>query len=712
MRTTEWLAKSRNRVFLDMHFPDWDGKGICSNFDTDDIVETFSRSHVDSVILYAKCQYGNFYYNAKKLGHKHSGLGEQDLFNELTQKAHEKGIKVIAYYSVSWDEHVSARHPEWLVTGPDGIKDNLDEYRWSTLCINSPYRMLVFEHLREIAAATGTDGFWLDMTIIGKNRCHCSFCKEKFFNRYGMHIPKDNTVAGWDTFQKWRYDYIEEFYSQAIDVIKSVDENIVVANNYWGYPYQSGSMGSRAVGALKRADFSTGEAYTDWTGLNAPGIFSKYLRGAGNNKPFEVLIGRFYNTWDYTVKSKNQLAYEAYTVIANGGTVTLDDEPYHDGTLEKETYEYLKDIFNVINVRSEALNGAVPVKYAAILHSQATKDYLNNYGEASFIPPIAGAYKVFRDLHIPIGFLFDESLTEDTLTGYKVLILPDVGCLSTEHCGVIRNFVAGGGTLISTYKTSLYDQCGVMRDDYGLKDVMGLNFEGFSNYTLSYFKLKEEPSWENINIRRPYGFNGGYIKANVGGDAKAAAYIVDPICETDGKTFFHNNLPAPHSKTLFPAIVTNKYGEGHSIYFASEIFSAFARKGQREVKNIIRSLLGNRAPRLPVKVECPSSVEVVVNTIGDHKLVVHLINPHMDLPVCYGHMEVFNGYYDRTLECIEDIVKLYNVKASIEIPNGRGVKSVKAFEGPGIEGFSIDGGYCTFTIPEINLWQTILIEFK
>jgi hypothetical protein len=78
---------------------------------------------------------------------------------------------------------------------------------------------------------------------------------------------------------------------------------------------------------LRSADFVTGEAYSDWTGLNAPGFFSKFLRGVSFGRPYEVLIGRFLNTWDFTYKSPVQMEFETATIISNGGTVTVDDEP-------------------------------------------------------------------------------------------------------------------------------------------------------------------------------------------------------------------------------------------------------------------------------------------------------------------------------------------------------------------------------------------------
>src|SRR5262249_18604099 len=144
---------------------------------------------------------------------------------------------------------------------------------------------------------------------------------------------------------EWRYETIETFFAEARNIVKAANPDIAFCNNYWGYPYMDSSMGSRAVGALKSVDYATGEGYSEWSGITSPSLFSKYLRDASGGKPFEVLLSRFHETWDFTVRPAAQIAYEAYAAAANGATVTVDDEPYYDGSIEPEVYGILGPIF-------------------------------------------------------------------------------------------------------------------------------------------------------------------------------------------------------------------------------------------------------------------------------------------------------------------------------------------------------------------------------
>jgi len=67
---------------------------------------------------------------------------------------------------------------------------------------------------------------------------------------------------------------------------------------------------------------------------------------------------------------------------------------------------------------------------------------------------------------------------DDDLKGLSVLILPQVGAMSDVEIAIVREFVGAGGTLIATGETSLYDEFGGARNDYGLSDVFGARMVG------------------------------------------------------------------------------------------------------------------------------------------------------------------------------------------------------------------------------------------
>ncbi len=80
--------------------------------------------------------------------------------------------------------------------------------------------------------------------------------------------------------------------------------------------------------------------------------------------------------------------------------------------------------------------------------------------------------------HIPHDFILDDQLSKEKLAQYKLLILPNVRCMSGREIELIRSYVSNGGTLLATYTTSLYDENGKQRNDFGLHELFGVHYDG------------------------------------------------------------------------------------------------------------------------------------------------------------------------------------------------------------------------------------------
>jgi len=70
---------------------------------------------------------------------------------------------------------------------------------------------------------------------------------------------------------------------------------------------------------------------------------------------------------------------------------------------------------------------------------------------------------------MPFEMLHDR--TFDAAGRFKRLLLPNIAALSTEQCAQIRGFVENGGSVLATYKTSLYDENGERHSDFGGVDI-------------------------------------------------------------------------------------------------------------------------------------------------------------------------------------------------------------------------------------------------
>jgi len=134
MLKTNWDQKIYRRVHMDFHTPEFLPEAV-KRFNPERFVSCLVKGKVQAVNLFAKCHYGNSYYNTK-IGHKHSGL-KQDMLGRLVREGKRHKIYVIAYYSVCTDRYASTTHPDWQQVDIKGNPIKIGP--WLNVCLNSPY---------------------------------------------------------------------------------------------------------------------------------------------------------------------------------------------------------------------------------------------------------------------------------------------------------------------------------------------------------------------------------------------------------------------------------------------------------------------------------------------------------------------------------------------------------------------------------------------
>src|SRR4029077_8213306 len=105
------------RLILDYHFSEFNPTTL-KNADSAAIISNIKKLGVDSAVIYAKDCWGNCYFATKNFK-RHKNVS-QDLFGEVSKGLREGKIKVVAYYSVAWDEYAARNNPDWLRRDKDG----------------------------------------------------------------------------------------------------------------------------------------------------------------------------------------------------------------------------------------------------------------------------------------------------------------------------------------------------------------------------------------------------------------------------------------------------------------------------------------------------------------------------------------------------------------------------------------------------------------
>ena len=143
--------------------------------------EYWKRTAIQGVIVNAGGIVA-YYPSRYPLQYRAIGLGDRDLFGELTRAARDQGLTVVARMdSNRVHEPVYRQHPDWIAVDAEGTP-----YRSGDLyvtCINGPYyREFLPGVMREIIERAHPDGF-TDNSWSGLDRnsiCYCENCRRGF----------------------------------------------------------------------------------------------------------------------------------------------------------------------------------------------------------------------------------------------------------------------------------------------------------------------------------------------------------------------------------------------------------------------------------------------------------------------------------------------------------------------------------------------------
>ncbi len=644
--------------------------------DVKEYVKDLESTNIEAITLVCKDAYGNSYYDTK-FGHKNMKV-KGDLLKELVQALHEKSIKIVAYYNVCCDDHEAARNPDYCQSDKHG--KTIERFGYGTVCMNSPYRELVFEQLREIVRNYDVDGIFLDITYVFEEACYCEYCKELYRQIYGDDIspdPKSGTVErkNYLEFKRWtRFNFIKD----AALTIKSI-KDIPVGWNHAGDPYFC------EVEVDEFADYFSREFHSPNYLLGD--LVAKWMRCF--KKPFELTIPECYRDWgEWTILPVNTLKLLFTIALVNGGNPTIGHVAYPSGAYAGRVAEgvlnSIREGFQWVRKIEDLCSDTESVPYVAVLHTvknHRLKDFLG----WPTMNSLEGTHHLLVDNHVHFDIISQAST--EVLSKYEALIIPDEPHISKEEAEAISSFVENGGSIIASYRTSLYDERGTMKEDFELAHVLGVKFHGFSPYSINYLDgFKDSDSGYP---RMPLLLKSRALQVEAEEIAQRIASLMYPAVETKPYRHVYHQHAHPAVRTEFPAIVYNAYKKGRCIYIALPIEEEFRSNHYYWLRNIYANALKQILPNPLLKVNGPISLRVSLMK-KEGKLILHLID--------YQHEDT---------GIVEEFKETGEVRVEIRHPSPRKITvypSVKEIE------WTEENGYIKFQVPPFKLHTMIVIK--
>ncbi len=239
-------------------------------------------------------------------------------------------------------------------------------------------------------------------------------------------------------------------------------------------------------------------------------------------------------------------------------------------------------------------------------------------------------YHALIEDRMPFEMVNDQLMDTERLKPFKLLILPNIAALSTAQCEQLKKFVADGGSIVASYETSLYDEEGRQRKDFGLSELFGVSYDGATEGPLqnSYLRIKKDPVTNQFHPILK-GLEDAYRIINGTHRVKVSAKQSFPSPVT-----FIPSYPDLPMEDVYPRVTDTdtrevylrETGKGRVAYIPWDIDRSFwqilSKDHGRLLANIIRWALHEESI---VEVKAPGVIDVTVWE-QEHSMTVHLVN--------------------------------------------------------------------------------------
>jgi hypothetical protein len=452
------------------------------NFDPQFWLDYFRQAHCDAVCLSAGGCVA-FYPTEVPFHHRSAWLGARDVFGDLVKGCRELGLVVLARTDphATYDD-VAAAHPDWIAVEADGRPRRhwASPDLWVT-CGLGPYNFdFLTEVHGEILRRYPVDGIFVNRWE-GSGTCYCPHCTANFRTASGLAIPRgtDPRDPAYRAFLLWRQERLFELWRRWDDSARAINPATCVIPNTGGGA--GSSLDMRRIGEIAPTLMADRQSRHGLAAPWANGKNAKEYRAAMGSKPvvgiFSVAISDDHR-WTDSVQGADEIRLWVADGLANGMRPWFTK---FGGTVNDPRWlKPVADLYAWCQGAERYLRNERPLARVAIVYSQQTSWFAPGANDParSIEDAALGWYQALIEARVPFEMVHDRLLDAGHVAAFQTLILPNLVALSDAQCGQLRAFVAGGGSLIATAETSLRDEWGEPRPDFGLGDLLGVRWAG------------------------------------------------------------------------------------------------------------------------------------------------------------------------------------------------------------------------------------------
>jgi hypothetical protein len=248
---------------------------------------------------------------------------------------------------------------------------------------------------------------------------------------------------------------------------------------------------------------------------------------------------------------------------------------------------------------------------------------------------------------------------------------------------MLAKFVEDGGLLLATHLTSVADEFGRVRKNFGLAEVFGATLISPDPVEIPdlYLRTVATALTGTFPWHRFFPQDPQVILFKAEGE---------PLAETYDRG---------HRRTLGPAIVGKRTGKGKAIYFGSGLEAVYAETLNESIREYIAALLnpfvGKRHDYYGVSFRPGLSCQYAAS---QDVLLLHLF--------------ANTGNIWKKLLVQESFLPIKDVRVRLRLPEGRTAKSASLLWSGVMPSWKVTNGWAELSVPQVHPYEVVRVDLQ
>jgi hypothetical protein len=571
----------------------------------------------------------DFFQNPLPAANLNRFMGDRDILKEITQACRAEGIRVVGRIDFRGvEEKIYRQHPDWFSVDVNKQPLQLSYTRPQlyAACYTGHYRNAHAEaFIRYLFENYALDGVWHNSIGIS-GICYCTHCEAAYRASTGDQLPDPATATDEqiNRYMLWKTKVAAQHMEHMKKTVKSFGDDKVYTAEVFSMFEAGGKINSGIdlYNARDHFDFLVSVAFLtentdhiEYQDLTYAGTIVRFLKSMAPEKEAIILYGGNGTSHRYVMDPTADLDVYLWEALSAGGrfwncsftgmhpAATYDRR---NAFQHRETYQFVRD-------HEKVLSNQVPIADAGIYYSRPTRLFYRNHHDDfdSFEGSIKGVEISLIERHIPYDFIPEDQVDAHRLARYKVIILPNVKCLSAAEVQLLNDYVAAGGKLLATFECGYYNENGVPQKDQHISNLLGCRFTGEKvNTRKDCYQFIVDPS--HTIVKPDSDLTELFINAGF-------TLLCEPLANARVICSYvpvvHNQPPEKAWTTewarKYPTILENRLGKGLVLYYCNQPDQISYDMGHPDMRNLlgrgISYLLGDNRS---VTTNAPESVHI------------------------------------------------------------------------------------------------------